>query len=237
VIPALHVLGAALRQVGGHLVVSFIANVFAVALSLPVLLALSLAAHATSLSVLPLGAVLLLGVLPNPAFAGVQLLGHSLREREALPLRDQWQAVRLHWRPALAAWLAGIVLSAVLILNVAFYAHLGGTSSVPRVLIEPIEAAWTSLLAFWLAMHLYVYPLLLRQERRGLLLVYRNAAVMVLGRPLITLMVAGVWLGWLLLTAFTGPAYIIGLALAASIQQNALARLLPTFGVGSSASP
>jgi hypothetical protein len=50
-------------------------------------------------------------------------------------------------------------------------------------------------------------------------------------------MVAGVWLGWLLLTAFTGPAYIIGLALAASIQQNALARLLPTFGVGSSASP
>jgi hypothetical protein len=72
-----------------------------------------------------------------------------------------------------------------------------------------------------------VAPLLLAQAEARVLLAYRNAAVIMLSRPLASLTVSVIWLGVLVFTSATGLATIIGLALAASIQQNTLRRLLP----------
>ena len=60
-----------------------------------------------------------------------------------------------------------------------------------------------------------------------MLLAYRNAAVIMLSRPVASLTVSLIWLGALVFTSATALATIIGLALAASIQQNALRLLLP----------
>ena len=60
-----------------------------------------------------------------------------------------------------------------------------------------------------------------------MLLAYRNAAVVMLSRPLASLTLSLIWLGVLVFTSVTALATIIGLALAASIQQNSFRLLLP----------
>jgi hypothetical protein len=91
----------------------------------------------------------------------------------------------------------------------------------------PLFVVWTLILLLWLGVHLYVAPLLLAQVEPRALLAYRNAAVMMLSRPVASLNASLIWLGALVFTSATALATIIGLALAASIQQNALRLLLP----------
>lgn len=224
---ALRVLGSTIRQVSTHLTNAFLANVFAVLLSLPLLVLLSAIAHAVSLSALPLGVVLLIGVLPNPALGGLQVAGSAIAVSETASIREQWVGVARYWRPSLRAWLAGLVVSVVILLNISFYPRLGASQSALHLLAGPLELVWLSAAAFWLTMHLYVYPLLLRQDRPSVVLAYRNAAVATLKRPLFSAILTLAWLLWLVLTATTGPAYLIGLIVAATIQQNALLRIIP----------
>lgn len=86
---------------------------------------------------------------------------------------------------------------------------------------------WALLLLFWLGIHLYIAPLLLAQVEPRALLAYRNAVVLMLSRPVASWTVILIWLGALVFTSATALATVIGLALAASIQQNTLRRLLP----------
>lgn len=229
----LRTLGTSVWQVGTHLTAAFVANVCAVLLSLPLLLALSAIAHATSLSVLPLGVALLLGILPNPLLAGLQLASHAILTSDTLSIGEQWQGIRERWKLTLPASLIDLAIAGVILLNVIFYPQIGGDQGTLHILAGPLEVIWLSILLFWLATHLYLYPLLLRMEQPSLLLAYRNAAAIVMARPLFTLIVMAGWLIWLVFTATTGPAYVVGLTLAAAIQQQALTRILPTFAVGS----
>jgi hypothetical protein len=86
---------------------------------------------------------------------------------------------------------------------------------------------WSLLLAVWLAMHLYIYPLLFVQENRKIFLTYRNALVLVASRPAVTLAVGPIWIVVLLVGAASGLATIIALTLAAAIQHNVFKGLLP----------
>lgn len=226
----LGVLSRTARQVGSHLGAAVVANVGAVLLSLPVVIVLSAVAGATSLSLLPLGVVLLLGVLPNPALVGLQLACRSFATGESMTIREQWEGLIQGWRLPFRAWLVGVAITALILLNVTFYPRMAGRGAL-HIVAGPIEVIWLSALVFWLAMHLYLYPLLLRQEPPSVLMAYRNAAVVALSRPGSTLLLTAAWIAWLTVTATTGPAYVIGLAVAATMQQNALSRVLPRFRV------
>jgi ABC-type Mn2+/Zn2+ transport system permease subunit len=72
-----------------------------------------------------------------------------------------------------------------------------------------------------------VAPLLLAQTEPRALLAYRNAAVILLSRPVASWGLILVWLGVLVFASATALATVIGLALAASIQQNTLRLSLP----------
>jgi hypothetical protein len=91
----------------------------------------------------------------------------------------------------------------------------------------PLFLVWALFLLFWLGIHLYVAPLLLVQVEPRALLAYRNAAVMMLSRPVASWTVILIWLGALVFTSATALATVVGLALAASIQQNTLRLSLP----------
>jgi hypothetical protein len=97
------------------------------------------------------------------------------------------------------------------------------------IFVGPLEAIWVTALFVWLSVHVYVYPLLLAQERSSPLLAYRNAAVLALGRPGFTTVVLALWLLVLLFTAGTGLVTVIGLALGVAIQQSAYLRIVPEF--------
>jgi uncharacterized membrane protein YesL len=183
-----------------------------------------------SFSIIPIGVAFLVGVMPNPCTGGIQFVAHELADRGPITWDDYLRGLRAYVRPALALWLVSVGVSTVILGNAAFYAVALGTSDlVPHVIAAPLLATWLLIFAIWVAAHLYVFPLLLTQEVRTIPLVYRNALLMAVARPSVTLIVVPVWVGLLLLSSATGLATFIGLGLGAAIQHNTTARLLPTF--------
>jgi hypothetical protein len=225
----LRAVGSSCYQVFSHLALSFGGNVLAMLLSLPIVLVVIVVAFfAHSLSVVPLGIAILVGALPNPACMGLQTLARELAHGDTANLRDQWQGLRRYWRVSLRAWLIAAAITVTCAANVAFYARQAENSATGlHAVAAPLFCVWALILLLWLAIHLYVAPLLLAQTEARVLLTYRNAAVMMLSRPVASLTVSVIWLGALVSTSVTALATIIGLALAASIQQNTLRLLLP----------
>jgi hypothetical protein len=227
----LRAIGSAFRQVGGRFMLSLGGNVTAIALSIPLLAAVFLLAFLFhSLSFVPFGVAVLVGVMPNPAAIGLQMLAREMAYDRFPELNDQWRGLRDYWRLALKAWLISAGITAICFLNVVFYASRSATSSSGLSgLAGPLYVVWGVMLVFWLGMHLYVGPLLLAQEKPGIRLAYRNAAVLTVSRPFASWTAILVWFAVLAISSATGLATIIGLTLAAAIQQNTLRLLLPTF--------
>ncbi len=222
-------MGSALYQIGTHVALSLGANISAIVLSLPVLVLLAVLAHfAGSLSIVPLGIVLFVAVLPNPMLAGLQTSSRSLLTGNHVSLRDTWLGLRTHWKTAALTWAVAVPITGAILLNVAFYGGLISGHRPLGTVSGPLEILWLALLFFWISLHLYVFPLLIAQEQPAALLAYRNAAVIVLSRPLFTVIVEAVWLAFLVLAAATGLAVILGLMLGAAIQEAAFLRILPT---------
>ena len=210
-----------------------VANVVAVVLALPLLIVLGLVSYgAGSFAGLSLGIALLVGVLPNPVMSGLQFVARELANGDIVMLSDQWDGFRRYWAITLRAWLLSVAVTIVIVANITFYASAG----LPPLLSVPLRLAWLYVLLLWLAIHLYVFPLLLEQEVKRIVLAYRNALVMTVSRPGFAVVVAPLWLLLLSLASATGLVTIIGLALGAAIQQTAAARLLPTFPTSSAES-
>jgi hypothetical protein len=221
--------GSSCRQVFSHLAQSFGGNLLAMLLSLPIVLVSIIVAFSVhSLSVVPLGIAVLVGALPNPACMGLQTFARELARGQVPEFGDQWQGLRTYWRVGLRAWVMAAAITIICALNAAFYATRAAKADTGwHTIAASMSVVWTLILLLWLGVHLYVAPLLLAQAEARVLLAYRNAAVIMLTRPVASLTASVIWLGVLVFTSATALATIIGLALAASIQQNTLRLLLP----------
>ena len=221
--------GSSCYQVFSHLALSFGGNILAMLLSLPIVLVSIVAAFVVhSLSLVPLGIALLVGALPNPACMGLQTLARELARGDTADFGEQRQGLRMYWRVSLRAWSIAAAIAITCVLNMAFYATQAMNPATRlHAVAAPLFVVWTLILFLWLGIQLYVAPLLLAQAEARVLLAYRNAAVMMLSRPVASLNASLIWLAALVFTSATALATIIGLALAASIQQNTLRLLLP----------
>jgi hypothetical protein len=201
-----------------------VANIGAMVLVLPILAVAVLAAVALQgEAALTLAMAVVIGVLPSPGSAGIQLVAHEAANVRGVLWRDQLDGFRIYGLPALRIWLVSIIVTAILVGNAAFYHQ----SSFPGAFGLSLVCAILTLP--WLAIHLYVYPLIIEQQSPRVLLVYRNAALMAVARPLYTVTMTTLWWLVLLFTTFSGLIAFIGLVLCALIQQNAAAVILPTF--------
>ena len=227
----LRAVGASVAHVFTHVFASVTGNLVAAVLSIPFILAVGVVALSSrSFSLLPLGVALFVGVLPNPCTAGVHVMAHELATGGYLTFSDYWEGLRRYARPAGFAWLLSFAVTVVILGNMAFYAHSAGyATGTLRAVGLPLFLLWLFLLVIWISIHLYVFPLLIEQEVKNIRLVYRNAALMVIGRPSVVAIVMPVWIFVLTLSSITGVVTFLGLALCASIQHNTTSRLLPTF--------
>ncbi|MCA1670191.1 MAG: hypothetical protein LC793_22970 [Thermomicrobia bacterium] len=209
------------------------ANLIAALLALPGLVLLVPPAFLIrSFATIPVGIVLLFTVLPCPAAIGVQSITRDMVSGEIVMLDVIRPALTAHWRKCLLLWSASIVGTVVLVSGVAFYGHAAATPRFPfHALGIPLTLIWVGMLVFWLSMHLYVFPLFLEQDVKSPLVVYRNAALMVVAKPFFTWSVVVVWLALMLVLAATGLTALVGLVIGAAIQQNAFRRVLPRFKV------
>lgn len=151
----------------------------------------------------------LLGVLPaGPATAALTAISYRVSDGRAIKLADFFAGMRSHARQGwavLGAFVAGAILT---LFNLSFYLQV---SSIFGGLMLGL---WIYLLLFWCALLIYSFPLLFLQQRPDLRTMLRNAALMVVTRPiftLVTLLLMAIILG--LSVATVAPFVLIAPAL------------------------
>jgi hypothetical protein len=231
VLLGLRAIGSAFRQVITHVTASLLANIVAALLSTPIILVVGAFAYGSrSLSLIPLGVALLVGVLPNPCAAGVHAVTREFSTSGYATLSEHWTGLRAYFFPALRAWLLSLVVTILIGANLVFYVRvLGSASGVLHAFAPGLLFAWLLVFVVWMALHLYVFPLIVVQDTKSLRLVYRNAFMMTVARPGVTACVVPIWIVLLLLCSSTGLITFIGLTICAAIQQSTVHKLLPTF--------
>jgi hypothetical protein len=226
VILVLRSLLASVLQVYTHISITLVSSLITLAADLPFLALLFLATMSVrSYVLIPLSVLLFLGVLPYPGNAAGQVIAHELATSDLIVTSDAWRGFDGNWQPALRAWLVGVVVTIGLIANVTFYTHLASGSGAYTIPGYVLSVVTIGALSLWITIHLYVYPLLLAMEEPRLLLVYRNALVLLSFHPIASILGTLIWLTWLALGAATGVFFAGGFLVAATIQHNIFTRL------------
>ena len=219
---------ASVVQVYTHISITLVSSLIALAADLPFLLLLAIFTVDVQLyTVIPACILLFLGVLPYPGSAAGQVIARELATSDLVVTSDAWRGFEGNWRIALRAWTVGAVVMVGLIANIVFYTHLASTSDPgPLSLVAFIlSGVAIGALTVWIVVHLYIYPLLLVMEQGSLLLVYRNALLLLAMYPVSSVVGAAIWVAWLALCAVTGVFFAGGFLVAATIQQNIFTRL------------
>jgi hypothetical protein len=148
------------------------------------LLAVSVFLALNSLA-LPAAVVLVLNVLLfGPATAGLFVVAQRITEGRVATVRLFFEGFTV-WRgrawQVYGIWTLGLV---TLVFNLAFYTQIGGALGLGlTIFVGYLVATWCMLL-------IYLGPLMILQEEFSLRLIWRNAAVMTLGRPIFTIVTA-----------------------------------------------
>jgi uncharacterized membrane protein YesL len=164
--------------------------------------------------------ILSLPLITLPAATGalfylVHLVVLEERDLDPHPARvsDFWAGLRIYgWR---ATWLGLLDFAALIVLVISMWFYLWNSLEILRFLAGP------TLIIFivWLAMQLYLFPLLIVYPEEPIRAIIRRAFFLVLGYPLDSLMLV-IWL--LLLTALSiamaGPALLLLFSTLALIQ-------------------
>lgn len=131
------------------------------------------------------GIVALLAVLPlAPASAGLTLIAERVSEGRTFNWRlffDGFRAPRVLAWQNYGLWMLGLVL---ILVNLGFY---GGISSPIGAFLSVL---FLYILLIWFSLLIYLGPLSVLQEDKRLRMIWRNAALLTLGRPVFTLLTA-----------------------------------------------
>jgi uncharacterized membrane protein YesL len=127
-------------------------------------------------------AAALLAVLPmGPASVGLAAVAHRISDGRTASFGVFFEAMRRYARPAwiiTGIWMVGML---IILFNLTFY------NQVDNLFGAVFYGIWLYILIVWLALQIYLFPLLMLQEKPSLRLLVRNGAVLCLGRPVFTL--------------------------------------------------
>jgi len=167
----------------------------------------------------------LLVVTAPPATAGVYYLANQLAKGETVSFSLFVQGMRRYFRRSWLLAIIAVVISVLLVGNILFYANFANQW------VRLISVFWGYVLLFWLAMLIYLFPLLIEQSDKSLLLILRNAALLVLDNLAFTLTLGILLLLFLLLNvALAVPLFLMAMSGLALIQSKALLTVLEKYG-------
>lgn len=157
-----------------------------------------------------------------PALAGVYYVTNHLAHGR---YRTEWRDFFVGFKQYLAkSWqvlLADLFLLLLIVSNIIFY------NSMPNQIVRLVSILWLYLLAFWLGLQIYLFPLLMEQEDKRLLLIFRNAIVLTLKHPLFTIAFLLVILLLLVISlALVAPIVVLLISLVAFLSNRALLTLI-----------
>ncbi len=108
-----------------------------------------------------------------------------------------FDGLRTYWRPALGLSAIGMVVLALLLMNITFYA------SRPNGFVQGLTFIWGYVLLFWLSVQFYAYPVLVRMEKPRTLGALRTAVLGALANPLFSILLVLIAAAFTALTALT----------------------------------
>ena len=160
---------------------------------------------------------------PNPATAGVYYVTHRIARERRVYFSDFIQGMRRYFFKSLLLLLANLLILALLITNILFYIYNPRLPSILRY----AAIIWFYGLFLWLEMQLYVLPLLMEQSNKSILIVLRNAVLLVMSDPLYSTILLVLLLAIALLSAFlTLPIFFLDCSLVSVVANKALVERL-----------
>jgi uncharacterized membrane protein YesL len=136
-----------------------------------------LAGQAGPLMVLPL-----LAIPAGPATAALAVVTRRVARELHVDRSFYFEGFRMYWRKALALSAIGMGVLVLLLLNLTFYFNQ------PNALLQAVSFLWMYLILFWLAMGLYVFPILVGMENPTVLGALKTSALAAFANPLFTLL-------------------------------------------------
>jgi uncharacterized membrane protein YesL len=195
-------------------------NLLWIGLNLPILLFLGLIVLVTTPLdpvVILSGLAALLVLLPTPAGVALAGVARVAAGPDAPSLDVFWRALRTRWRLGLACCTVSVGAGLLLLMNVLFW---------PNFPVEWLRFAtipWLYGTLFWLSLHVYIAPLLVHVPEPRLIDLYRRAALIALGHPVLTLVLFGAQLVIGVASVIFLPVYLLaGGAYVSLIQAHAL---------------
>lgn len=155
-------------------------------------------------------------LIPSPGTAGLARMAAISAAGDSPTWEAFSRGFGKHWRLGAGLWVAGVVGSFVLSVNVAFYFAADGW-------LKLVGVPWAYALVYWLALQTYLAPLLVHLNRPRLLDLYRRAALLTLAHPLLTILLTltTVTVG-LLGTVFLPVGLLLAGAYVSLVQAHAL---------------
>lgn len=164
--------------------------------------------------------------------AGMYYVTNRVAHGKTFHFADFIDGIKLYWWRSLLWFLANVVFILLIYVNLQFYASFQATWSVF------VNGLWLAILAFWLAMQVYFWPLLIEQEQPKMLLAWRNCAYLILANPFFAFFIVSFSIVLFIASAaLTLPLIFVGMALLGLLGNNAVLALLEKFGIIKEARP
>ena len=149
-----------------------------------------------------LGIVLvLIALIPAPpATAALYYVTSFIAREKRIEFNYFWQGLRTYFWKSWAVAGVLLVIGAILVIDVFFYLR----SSNTLFAIIGFLGIWA--LALWLAIQVYLFPLMIHQEDKRLRLILKNGSLLTLAYPFFAL---GILIGIVLVTALSALLVIL----------------------------
>jgi uncharacterized membrane protein YesL len=134
-------------------------------------------------------------VVPNPASLGLHCLAVRMHRKDSPPWSDFWDGLRANLGLGLKLYAIGTFGLVVLLVNTAFYLLL------QQGPLQFLGVVWLYVGLFWIAIQLYLGPLVVLMGERHLPALYRRAALLVVGQPIYSLL----YLFWIMILMLIAP--------------------------------
>lgn len=217
-----------LLLVGINLVWTFLSIIISIIVFVPLSFTLSLIIGVDLLASLlnfastPIDLLALLTVFmlaPNPATAGVYHVTHRIARERRVYFSHFIEGMRRYFFRSLLLLFANLLMFALLLANILFYTYNPWLPSILRY----AAIIWLYGLFLWVEMQLYGLPLLMEQSNKSILILLKNAVLLVMSDPLYTTILLVLLLGITILSAIlTLPIFFLICSLISMVSNKAL---------------
>ena len=165
--------------------------------------------------------------------AGMYYVTNRVAHGKTFHFSDFIEGIKKFWWRSLIWFLANILFVIIIYTNLTFY-----SSNFKGLWVAFVGGFWLALLAFWLTMQMYFWPMLIEQKETKMLLAWRNAAFLVLASPFFSFFVATFHLLLIAVSVALGlPLIFVCMAAVGLLANNAVLVLLVKFGLLKEARP